>query len=71
MNTGAAGASPVMAQTSLDRAEALLAEMGDDCRQRLDELLAQFPQIGIAVMRELALRLEQTNQQLARCTSAQ
>lgn len=30
------------------------------------ELLAQFPQIGIAVMRELALRLEQTNQQLAR-----
>ncbi len=29
------------------------------------ELLAQFPQIGIAVMRELALRLEQTNQQLA------
>ena len=29
------------------------------------ELLAQFPQISIAVMRELALRLEQTNQQLA------
>ena len=29
------------------------------------ELLAQFPQIAIAVMRELALRLEQTNQQLA------
>ncbi|MCE4225773.1 Crp/Fnr family transcriptional regulator [Methylobacterium sp. C25] len=29
------------------------------------ELLAQFPQIGIAVMRELALRLEQTNRQLA------
>ena len=29
------------------------------------ELLAQFPKIGIAVMRELALRLEQTNQQLA------
>jgi hypothetical protein len=36
-------ASPVMAQTSLDRAEALLAEMGDDCRKRLDELLAMFP----------------------------
>ncbi len=35
------------------------------------ELLAQFPQIGIAVMRELALRLEQTNQQLARSTGAQ
>ncbi|GEO99429.1 cyclic nucleotide-binding domain-containing protein [Methylobacterium haplocladii] len=34
------------------------------------ELLAQFPQIGIAVMRELALRLEQTNQQLARSASA-
>lgn len=33
------------------------------------ELLAQFPRIGIAVMRELALRLEQTNQQLARSTS--
>ena len=30
------------------------------------ELLAQFPQIAIAVMRELALRLEQTNRQLAR-----
>ncbi|WP_336487185.1 Crp/Fnr family transcriptional regulator [Methylobacterium nigriterrae] len=29
------------------------------------ELLAQFPQISIAVMRELALRLEQTNQALA------
>ncbi|KQT49264.1 cyclic nucleotide-binding protein [Methylobacterium sp. Leaf456] len=29
------------------------------------ELLAQFPQIGIAVMRDLALRLEQTNQRLA------
>lgn len=29
------------------------------------ELLTQFPQIGITVMRELALRLEQTNQQLA------
>ncbi|GEP10474.1 Crp/Fnr family transcriptional regulator [Methylobacterium gnaphalii] len=29
------------------------------------ELLAQFPQISIAVMRELALRLEQTNRQLA------
>jgi CRP-like cAMP-binding protein len=29
------------------------------------ELLAQFPQISIAVMRELALRLEQTNQRLA------
>ena len=34
------------------------------------ELLAQFPQIGIAVMRELALRLEQTNRQLARAGSA-
>ena len=33
------------------------------------ELLAQFPQIGIAVMRELALRLEQTNRQLARSGS--
>ncbi|GEP05883.1 Crp/Fnr family transcriptional regulator [Methylobacterium oxalidis] len=29
------------------------------------ELLGQFPQISIAVMRELALRLEQTNQALA------
>ncbi|MEA1832768.1 Crp/Fnr family transcriptional regulator [Methylobacterium durans] len=29
------------------------------------ELLSQFPQISIAVMRELALRLEQTNQALA------
>ncbi|KQP31614.1 cyclic nucleotide-binding protein [Methylobacterium sp. Leaf104] len=29
------------------------------------ELLGQFPPIAIAVMRELALRLEQTNQQLA------
>lgn len=36
-------ASPVMAQTSLDRAEAMLAEIGEDCRQRLDELLAMFP----------------------------
>lgn len=36
-------ASPVMAQTSLDRAEAMLAEMGDDCRNRVDELLATFP----------------------------
>ena len=35
------------------------------------ELLAQFPQIGIAVMRGLAQRLEQTNQQLARRGSAQ
>ena len=43
LQTALAEASPVMAQTSLDRAEALLAEMGDDCRQRLDELLAQFP----------------------------
>lgn len=34
------------------------------------ELLAQFPQISIAVMRELATRLEQTNQQLARSRSA-
>lgn len=34
------------------------------------ELLAQFPQISIAVMRELALRLEQTNQQLARSGGA-
>lgn len=33
------------------------------------ELLAQFPMISIAVMRELALRLEQTNQQLARSRS--
>ena len=30
------------------------------------ELLSQFPQIAIAVMRELAHRLEMTNQQLAR-----
>ncbi|WP_430911924.1 cyclic nucleotide-binding domain-containing protein [Methylobacterium sp. sgz302541] len=30
------------------------------------ELLAQFPKLGIAVMRELALRLEQSNQALAR-----
>ena len=29
------------------------------------ELLSQFPQIAIAVMRELAHRLEMTNQQLA------
>ena len=29
------------------------------------ELLAQFPQISIALMRVLALRLEQTNQALA------
>jgi len=29
------------------------------------ELLAQFPQIAIAVMRDLAQRLEQTNRQLA------
>lgn len=29
------------------------------------ELLAQFPQFSIALMRELALRLEQTNQALA------
>jgi CRP-like cAMP-binding protein len=29
------------------------------------ELLTQFPQIAIAVMRELAHRLEMTNQQLA------
>lgn len=36
-------ASPVMAQTSLDRAEAMLVEMGDDCRKRVDELLAMFP----------------------------
>lgn len=34
------------------------------------ELLAHFPQIAIAVMRELALRLEQTNQQLARARTA-
>lgn len=36
-------ASPVMAQTSLDRAEAMLSEMGDDCLKRLDELLLAFP----------------------------
>jgi hypothetical protein len=36
-------ATPVMAQTSLNRAEALLAEIGEDCRKRLDELLAMFP----------------------------
>lgn len=36
-------ASPVMAQTSLDRAEAMLAEIGDDCRKRIDELLVLFP----------------------------
>jgi hypothetical protein len=36
-------ASPVMAQTSLDRAEAMLAEIGEDCRKRVDELLAAFP----------------------------
>lgn len=30
------------------------------------ELLAQFPKLGIAVMRELALRLERSNQALAR-----
>lgn len=30
------------------------------------ELLAQFPQIAIAVMRDLAQRLEHTNRQLAR-----
>lgn len=35
------------------------------------DLLAQFPQIGIAVVRELALRLEQTNQQLARFKAPQ
>lgn len=35
------------------------------------ELLAQFPQIGIAVMRDLALRLEQTNRQLARFKTPQ
>lgn len=29
------------------------------------ELLSQFPQIAVAVMRELARRLEQTNQKLA------
>jgi CRP-like cAMP-binding protein len=29
------------------------------------ELLAQFPQISIALMRVLATRLEQTNQALA------
>lgn len=33
------------------------------------ELLAQFPKLSIAVMRELALRLEQTNQALARSRS--
>lgn len=35
------------------------------------ELLAQFPQISIAVMRVLALRLEQTNRQLARSSAPQ
>lgn len=35
------------------------------------ELLAQFPQISIAVMRVLALRLEQTNRQLARSGAPQ
>lgn len=35
------------------------------------ELLFQFPQIGISVMRELALRLEQTNQQLAQALADQ
>ena len=34
------------------------------------ELLAQFPKIGIAVMRELVVRLEQTNRQLARAGRA-
>jgi CRP-like cAMP-binding protein len=29
------------------------------------ELLAQFPQMSLAVMRELAKRLERTNAQLA------
>jgi CRP-like cAMP-binding protein len=30
------------------------------------ELLAQFPQMALAVMREIASRLERTNAQLAR-----
>ena len=34
------------------------------------ELLAQFPQMSIAVMRELASRLEKTNAQLARQSRA-
>ena len=34
------------------------------------ELLTQFPQISLAVMRELASRLERTNAQLARLTRA-
>jgi CRP-like cAMP-binding protein len=33
------------------------------------ELLAQFPQMAIAVMRELANRLERTNAQLAQLRS--
>ena len=32
------------------------------------ELLTQFPQMSVAVMRELATRLEKTNAQLARQT---
>lgn len=34
------------------------------------ELLAQFPQIAIAVMRELATRLERTNQQLIQASQS-
>lgn len=44
--------------------------MGPTTALRIDrrvflELLGQFPQIAVAVMRELARRLEQTNQKLA------
>lgn len=36
-------AAPVMAQTSLNRANDLLAEMQDDCLKHLDGLIAEFP----------------------------
>ena len=34
------------------------------------ELLAQFPQMAVAIMRELAARLDRTNAQLARTSRA-
>ncbi|MFC0283720.1 Crp/Fnr family transcriptional regulator [Camelimonas abortus] len=61
------GEMAVLAETPRS---ATVAAVGDVVALRIDkrvflELLAQFPQMAIAVMREIAMRLERTNARLA------
>lgn len=61
------GEMAVLAETPRS---ATIAAVGDVVALRIDkrvfiELLAQFPQMAIAVMREIAARLERTNARLA------